>query len=56
MYLHVHKVAGRVPAIRFEFQAAKGGKAEAKKKKKKKTQNKAESASFKKLSWNSYLL
>ena len=55
MYLHVHKVAGRVPAIRFEFQAAKGGKAEAKKKKKKK-QNKAESASFKKLSWNSYLL
>ena len=55
MYLHVHKVAGRVPAIRFEFQAAKGGKAEAKKKKKK-TQNKAESASFKKLSWNSYLL
>ena len=40
MYLHVHKVAGRVPAIRFEFQAAKGGKAEAKKKKK---QNKAES-------------
>ena len=33
MYLHVHKVAGRVPAIRFEFQAAKGGKAEAKKKK-----------------------
>ena len=33
MYLHVHKVAGRAPAIKFEFQAAKGGKAEAKKKK-----------------------